>query len=291
MLKKTYQVIRPLLLVFTVLTYSLGAGIAHYLGGVVNLASFLLGLGSALTLLCSTFLFSDYFRLSLAPLQDGETFIDRNQFRVRLLQISFALVTFSIICFLPLLVMRQSSPSAGIIFFLMVLAVIAYAVPPVQFENRGYGELILAGLLGYLLPAFGMLLQYSQVHRLLSFSAIPVTLLSLSYLLACDFPNYARDLAQGHHSILMRLTWQIAVPVHHIVLLLAFLFLAAAPLLGIPWKLTGPSLLALPVAILQMVRLQIIATGGKPMWRLFTALASTTFGLAIYFLAITFWIR
>jgi 1,4-dihydroxy-2-naphthoate polyprenyltransferase len=291
MLKKIYQVIRPLFLVFTALTYSLGAGIAHYLGGVVNPASFVSGLVSALALLCSTFLFSEYFRLSLAPLQDGETFKDRNQFKVRLLQISFALVTFSVICLTPLLVIRPFSSSAGVIFVLMVFAVIVYAVPPVQLNNRGYGELILAGTLGYLLPAFGMLLQYSQVHRLLSFAAIPVTLLSLSYFLACDFPNYARDLAQGHHSILLRLTWQIAVPVHHIVILLAFLSLAVAPLLGIPWKLTGPSLLALPVAILQMVRLQISATGGKPMWRLFTAMAGTTLGLATYFLTITFWIR
>jgi hypothetical protein len=55
--------------------------------------------------------------------------------------------------------------------------------------------------------------------------------------------------------------------------------------------LIWPVFLALPFAAIQMIWLQRIASGGRPLWQFLTALASATFGLTVYLLTLTFWIR
>jgi 1,4-dihydroxy-2-naphthoate octaprenyltransferase len=135
------------------------------------------------------------------------------------------------------------------------------------------------------------LLQYDQLHRLLSFTTFPLTLLALAYLLVGNFPTFATDQKLGRHTLLTRLTWQRAVPIHHFLVLTAFLLFAVAPFLEYPWGLVWPVFLALPFAAIQMIWLQRISNGGRTLWNFLTALASATFGLTAYLLALTFWIR
>jgi hypothetical protein len=73
--------------------------------------------------------------------------------------------------------------------------------------------------------------------------------------------------------------------------LAAFLLFAAGPFLEYPWGLLWPVFLALPFAAIQIIWLQRIANGGRTLWNFLIALASATFGLTIYLLALTFWIR
>jgi 1,4-dihydroxy-2-naphthoate octaprenyltransferase len=155
----------------------------------------------------------------------------------------------------------------------------------------GYGELILAFDLGSLLPSFSFLLEFGQVHRLLSFVTFPLTLLALAYFLVIDFPSYGVDQRIGRHSLLTRLSWQRAIPIHHLLLLAAFLLFASAPLIGIPWGLVWPTLVVLPFAGFQIFWLQRISVGGPTFWTFLTTLALATFGLTTYLLAFTFWTR
>jgi 1,4-dihydroxy-2-naphthoate octaprenyltransferase len=160
-----------------------------------------------------------------------------------------------------------------------------------RLSEAGYGELVMAVSLGTLFPALAFLLQYGEFHRLLTFVTFPLTLLALTFLLVNDFPAFATDLKLGHHSLLTRLTWQFAIPTHHVLILVSFLFFASAPLLGFPWGLVWPVFLALPFAVFQIIWLQRIAMGGRTLWKFLTALAVATFGLPAYLLAFTFWIR
>jgi 1,4-dihydroxy-2-naphthoate octaprenyltransferase len=151
--------------------------------------------------------------------------------------------------------------------------------------------LLLAIYLGTLLPILAFLLQFGEFHRLLTFATFPLTLLALAYLLVWNFPTFAADQKFGRHTLLTRLTWQRAIPIHHFLVLAAYLLFAAAPFLGFPWGLVWPVFLVLPFAIIQIFWLQRIAAGGRTLWNFLTALAAATFGLTAYLLAFTFWIR
>jgi 1,4-dihydroxy-2-naphthoate octaprenyltransferase len=273
------------------MTYSLGAGIAHYLGKPVRIASFGIGGLAVLALLGAAFLFTEYFSLPLRSLEQDETPRQRENFRVTLLEVAYAALTLSAIAFLTLFLNKSLNLSADILIVLALLFLITYAIPPLRLSETGYGELVLAVTLGTLIPALAFLLQYGQLHRLLPFTTFPLTLLALSYLLVNNFPTYATDQKLGRHTLLTRITWQRAVPVHHFMVLAAFLLFAAAPFLEYPWSLVWPVFLASPFAAVQIIWLQSIANGGRTLWKFLIALAAGTFGLTAYLLALTYWIR
>jgi 1,4-dihydroxy-2-naphthoate octaprenyltransferase len=291
MFKSILTLLRPITLFLAALTYSLGAGIAHYLGHKVSAAVFGLGLLAVLTLLSASFLFTEYFRFSLVPLAQNETFRQREHLRVLLLQVSFAELTLSVVAILTLLLVNSLNLSAGVFLAITLVLVIVYAIPPMRLAEIGYGEIVLAVIIGTLLPAIAFLLQFGQVHRLVSFTTFPLTLLALAYLLVGNFPTYATDQKIGRHTLLTRLTWQRAVPIHHCLILIAFLFFALTPLLQFPWSLVWPVFLDLPFMVIQIIWLQRIADGGPTFWNLLSPIASASFGLAVYLLAMTYWIR
>jgi 1,4-dihydroxy-2-naphthoate octaprenyltransferase len=233
----------------------------------------------------------EYFRLPLTPLAKDETSRHREALRTGLFQSAAALLTVSGAIIVTLLLARLLPLLAGILLGLIIFFFVAYAVPPICLSEAGYGELAMAVALGTLFPAFAFLLQFGEFHRLLTFATFPLTLLALSYLMVIDFPTFATDLKFGRHTLLTRLTWQHAIPIHHLLVLLSFMFFAAAPFLGFPWGLVWPVFLALPFAVIQIVWLQRISMGGRTLWRFLTALAVATFGLTVYMLTFTFWIR
>ena len=291
MVKSLLKLSRPIYLVFASLTYSLGAGIAHYLGQTVHIASFGLALLAVLALLGAANLFSEYFRLPLLPMAQGETFRQRECFRVTLMQVSYAGLTLFTVAILTMLMTHLLTLSTEILLLVVFFLLVAYAVPPLHLSESGYGELVMALCLGTLIPVLAFLLQGNQIHRLLSFTTFPLTLLALAYLLVCNFPTFASDQKLGRHTLLTRLTWQRAVPIHQFLVLTTFLVFSAAPFLEYPWGMVWPVFLALPVAAIQMFWLQHIANGGRSLWKFMTALASATFSLTAYLLALSFWIR
>ena len=288
---KILKLSNPIQLLLSALTYTLGAGIAHYLGKSIHAASFLLGLLAVLSLIGAAPLLSEYFRLPIVPLEKGELSLTHEKYRVMLLQVSYAALAFSGVVILTMLLTQILDLSAGIIFILAFLFLMAYSLPPFRVSETGFGELVMAVTLGTLVPALAFLLQYGQMHRLLSFVTFPLTLLAVAYLLIYNFPTFATDQKLRRHTLLTRLTWQRAIPIHHILVFAAFLLFAAAPILEIPWVLVWPVFLGLPIATIQIIWLQHIANGGRTLWTFLTTLASATVGLTAYLLALTFWTR
>jgi 1,4-dihydroxy-2-naphthoate octaprenyltransferase len=282
---------RPFHLVLATLSYSLGTGIARYLGNTILPAAFGLGLLAILALQASAYWLVEYFRLPLTPLEEDETIRERESTRAGLFHSALALLTVSGAIILTLFIARLLPLPGGILFGLAVLILVAYSVPPLHLVDTGYGELILAVSMGTLFPALAFFLQTGEFHRLLTYATFPTTLLALSYLLVNNFPTFATDQKLGRHSLLTRLTWQKAVPLHHILILASFLFFAVSPFFGIPWGLDWPVFFAFPFAILQIIWLQRIAGGGRAYWRFLASLSVAVFGLTVYLIALTFWIR
>ena len=291
MFKPFAKLSHPIHLILAALTYILGAGIARYLGQPINVAAFLLGLLTSLSLLVAAFFFAEYFRLPLALLEPEETPRQRREFRGRLLLVSYAALSLPALIGLALLLTHVLNVLAGSLLILAFLLLLAYAIPPLRLSESGFGEFLIASYIAILLPALAFLLQAETLHRLVSLVTFPLLLLAIAWLLVLDFPTFAADQRVGRYTLLTRLTWQRAIPLHHLLVLAAFLLFAAAPFFGVPWALVWPVFLALPFVIFQVVWLQRIALGGRTLWNFITALAATTFGLTIYLLASTFWIR
>lgn len=286
-----FKLARPLQILLSALTYSLGAGISRYLGHQVHAAAFGLGLLSIMAIEVAAFWLVEYFRLPLTPLAKEESPRHREALRISLFQSAVALLTVAGASIVTLLLTRLLSVPAGTLMGLIIVFFIAYSVPPMQLAEIGYGELAFAIALGTLFPALAFLLQYEEFNRLLTFATFPLTLLALAYLLVNDFPSFATDMKYERHTLLTRLTWQNAIPIHHLLVLVSFLFFAIAPFLGFSWGLIWPVFLALPFAVFQIVWLQRIALGGRTVWKLLTGLSIATFGLSVYLLGFTFWIR
>ena len=282
---------RPIYLFLAVMAYTLGTGIAHYLGKPMHVLAYCLGLLVVLALQAAAFLLAEYFRLPLAPLEKGETPHQRLQYRTLLLQASAAALTLSAAATFSLLYARLLSLPVDILLILVFLVPVAYAVPPLRLEGSGFGELVLAFSMATLFPAFSFLLQAGAYHRLLAMTTFPLTLLALAYLLILDFPTFATDQKLAHHTLLTRLTWPRAIPIHHLLILFAFLIFAADPFFGFPWRLIWPVFLVLPFAGFEIFWLQRIAGGGRTLWIFLTTLAVAVFGLTSYLLTLTFWIH
>ncbi len=293
MMKRVARLFPPVLLILGALTYTLGAGIARYLGFPLKFLILLLGFVALLSLQYAAFLLVEYFRLPLVPRMQDESFNQRERYRVLILQIAYAALTLSVVAILVLIINRALGISDVIFLVLAYALMMAFALPPLNLSETGYGELVQAVFMGTILPTLGFLLPFggAGLHRLLTFITFPLTLLALAYLLIRDFPSYASDVKQARRTLLTRLTWQYAVPVHHVLIFFTFLFFSLAPLLNVPWGVVWPVFLALPFGIVQIFWLQRIASGGATFWNFLIALSTTTFGLSAYLLAMTFWIR
>jgi 1,4-dihydroxy-2-naphthoate octaprenyltransferase len=282
---------RPLYLVHAALTYLLGASIADYLGQPVDMAAFWLGLGGTLFVHASAYLLAEVFRPGNEPLVADESPAERQRLRNAALWLSIALLAAAAVLLVALV---QNGRVPAVLWFILclnILLALAYGVPPLRLVTSGFGELTLAVMLGSLSPATAFLLQAGEYHRILGLIAFAMTLLSLAYLLALNFPTYATDLKYLRQTLLMRLGWERAIPLHHGLLGAVYLLLALLPVLGFSWGLVWPAFLGLPFAILQILWLRNVSRGAPPVWKFLTTNATALFMLTAYLLTFSFFLR
>lgn len=282
---------RPLHLLLAALTYLLGASIPAYLGKSFQLVPFMLGMAIALLAQTSMSYLREVFRPHNEPLIEGETPQKKETLRNNLLYISIGMVgTIALISFLVYL---NFSLTLSTFYFLLtsIVLILLYAIPPFHLVNRGFGELLLAVHIGYVIPSIAFLLQTAETSRLLTALLLPITTLAFAYFLILNFTTFPEDQKYERGTLLRRLTWERAVPFHHSLIVFAYLMFAFVPLFGFAFRLIAPAFLTLPFAIFQIIQVRAIANGNPPNWKLLTATALAVFGLTTYFLTLTFWLR
>lgn len=279
---------RPIQVLLAALTFCLGASIANYLGKPFRADSFWLGLLAVVLAQTSMSLLSEVFRLDAEPLAENETRRQRSALRNNALYVSIAALTVDAVIAFLLFTNGHLSMVSFAFLSLSLLMLLLYSLPP--FRNRGFGEFLLAAHIGYVIPTIAYLLQADETHRFLSIT-IPLTLLGFAYFIVMDFPAFAVDRKFNRMTFLTRLGWERVVPLHHIFVLFAYIFLVISQSLGLSFSLIWPAFLTLPFAIFQIFQLRNIALGAPANWTLLTATALAVFGLTAYFLTLTFWLR
>jgi len=285
------SVIKPLNLLLTGLAYLLGISIAKYLGLTIDSTASVFGGTYAILVMAASYSLDMYFSPSyrIPPIIDTPK--EREGFRRSTLYLSIVLLAIAtVFIFLMLVSGFLNFYSISIISLYLLIALI-YAVPPIRLVDRGFGELLMAFLISGFSVLLAFTLQAMDFHRLVTYLDFPVVFISLACLLALDFPSYAVDQKFGHQTLLVRLTWEHAIPIHNLLLIISYLMFAVAPLFGIPFRLIWPTLLTLPMAIYQVVMLRNIMLGLKPNWRILTINATALMGIVIYLLMFTFWVR
>src|SRR3990172_10789401 len=170
---------RPLNVIFAVLTYILGAGIARYLGISQDVVVFWLGLGGVTLVQLSMGLLAEAHRPVQQPSENDEHRAERVNLRNAALSVSFGAL--AAVAIIAILLGQEGalSPVALLFMGLSLVAVLAYAVPPLRLVDAGFGEFTLAVHIAMIAPALGFVLQQGEYHRLVAIISFPLTLLSL----------------------------------------------------------------------------------------------------------------
>jgi 1,4-dihydroxy-2-naphthoate octaprenyltransferase len=285
---KYLRPIRPLFLFAVVLLYLLGMGMAGYNNELYDWNLALLGLFwvSALQL-GGSFLFA-YFVKPTEKEEPGEL-------RDPILRPAFLLFAYTflaILASLSVMMLRViEDPVVFVLMLVMVCGVIGYTIPPIQFVNSGYGELVLSLLLVNFTPALGFIIQGGDSIRLLTMVTFPLTGLHMAMLLVFSLASYASDMRLGRRTMLLRMGWQNGMLVHNILILSAYLLIMLAITFDLPWQVGIPALLTLPIGLLQIWTINRIAAGHKPQWNSLRLMAMAIFGITTYLITFSFWIR
>ena len=281
---------RPLHLFLAALTYFFGASLADYLGEPFRTDSFWLGLVMILLLQVTMNLLPEVYRPHNEPLLENETRADKITLRNNALYISMAALASIAVIAYTLYNTNHLPPSAFFFLLFSIVLIISNATPPFRLINRGFGEFLLAVQLAYVYPSIAFTLQAGTTHPFLALT-LPLTFLAFSFFIVLDFQAFAQDQKYQRVTFLTRLGWERVVSLHHIFVLFAYIFMLTMPAVNISLNLLAPAFLTFPFALYQIYQLRNIALGTKPNWLLLNATALGVFGLTVYFLTLTFWLR
>lgn len=315
---------KPWTLLAGVLLYALGGGIARYLGNFIDWPVYFTGQAALTMLQLSASFLREYFdRATQPPFEQvaRRDYLSRHRPptpppapasppsdpapgaeppepevveilipRVIFFQAAAATLTIGAVMTVLLVAEGRLAPATLLFLGLAVLLALAYAIPPLRLVYSGYGELAMAVLLANLFPSLAFLLQTGSLHRLLAMLTFPLALIYLAAELARELRGYFADTKANRQTMLVRLGWQRGMALHNALVAAAFIALSIAAIAGLPWRLTYPAFLALPIGIFQIWQMNRIAAGAPPTWRVldYTALASV--GMMAYFLALALWI-
>ena len=284
------RLLRPLSLILSALTYFFGASLADYLGNPFRSMAFWLGFTVMLLLQITMSILPEVYRPTNEPVLENATL--KEKFALRNNAMYTSLATLASIAVLAYILYNTGQLPASAFFFLIfsLLILLMYAIPPFRFVNRGFGEIFLAVQMAYVFPSFAFTLQADETHPFLALT-IPLTFLAFAYFIVLDFQAFAQDQKYERVTFLTRLGWQRVIPLHHIFVLFAYIFILAMPAFNLTLNLLAPAFLTFPFALYQIFQLRNIGWGAKPNWLLLHATALSVFGLTTYFLAFTFWTR
>lgn len=293
------RISRPLALFAGILLYALGGGIVHFLGYPIDWSAYWIGQAAVTLLQLSSYYLKVYYD-PYNPAEEDSPVENRELRRpgeentgklprTTVLQLALVTLTLGAVMTVLLLVRNSIQSQAFILLGIAFIVAFFYAVPPVRLVYSGYGELAHAFLLANLVPALAYLFQTGDLHRLLAMLTFPLTALFLASGLAASLQTYGADMRFDRRTLMVRMGWQRGMAFHNYLILAAYLLFAVAATLGMPWSLTWPALLGLPVGLYQIWQISQISQGAKPRWRMLTLTAFATVGLTVYLLNLALW--
>jgi 1,4-dihydroxy-2-naphthoate octaprenyltransferase len=289
MLRYWIKILRIPFLVASTFTFILGTAIADYLGHALDGWSAILGGLTIWCILSGCWILFEYLSRVSAGAAPFKAETEKEIPSAQALLIVFIIMLTLAVAFG--FGLSRSAPNAGLTILLLVGLLLSSALflGQPRLVYSGYGELFQGVILCSLVPAYAFTLQSGVIPILFLAVTFPLIFIFLAVSLALELESYAGDLQYEHRSLLIRLSWQRGVGLHHVLLLVGYILLACTPFFGVAWRLVWPALLALAIALLEIWLVNRIALGYPPRWPLLRLTAWLAFILPAYLLAITFW--
>lgn len=288
--------LRPLHVLSGILLSVMGVGISDYLGGMIDVTTYLLGQLWVVAVQAGFFFLGDsQLRpidrglLNRPPVQKdsegGGSQLDRDTS----LWISVGFLAGAAV--LTVLLERQQGLGlpAALLMTGFVAGYVLRVIPTVSLELDGFGGLIHSLQMVMILPALAYILQEGGFHRLLGLASFPIFSLHVAMLFAFQFPTYAADIRRGQVTMLTRMGWENGIFLHNLLVFSAFLVLVGSLFLGFPAPFGVPVLLAVPFAAFQVWYMIRIGQGAATRWHLLVLTAVILFLLPTYLLTYSFW--
>lgn len=283
---------RPWMLAAVTLFYLLGLGTAVYLGELIRWQIAATGWGAAVFLMVSSFWLKAYFDRLADPLgkRSGENAPEQRLEPGLWLQMAVTALAAGAALTVALIFQGALSLTGWLVLGLAFALAFFYAVPPLRLSETAWGEMAQALLAANLIPALAFVLQVGEIHRLIAMLTFSLTAWTLAAFLALGLKDYARDLKWGRKTLLLTLGWQRGMVLHNVLIMSGYLLLVTASAVGLPWRLTWPVLLTLPLGLFEIWQVVQINNGAKPRWPLLDLTARGLVGISAYLLAISVWL-
>lgn len=175
------------------------------------------------------------------------------------------------------------------LYVLIFLGAFFYSAPPVNLAASGFGEFTTSLIVAGMLPMAAYVLQAHRLDFLVVLATLPLVLLHFAMLLAFELPDYESDLASGKRTLVVRLGKEGGIRIHNLLIVLAALSVALGPWLGLPWQVALGTLIALPLALVQLLFMYRLSRGKLFLWSWLTFVAVSLFGITAYLEALGFW--
>jgi 1,4-dihydroxy-2-naphthoate octaprenyltransferase len=287
--KRLFNLPLLILLVLEIVFYLLGLCLVRYLGRPISIGPSISGFMLVLLLGIGTTYLRDYFDI-IEKSPEVRSATHPEQKPVTLLLVA-SMSCIAVAFLIGVNLFREGAIHGQGIILLSIgfIGAVLYAAPPLRLVYSGIGEFILAILLVNFIPAFAFLLQNLEMNRFLAMTTFPLTALSMAVMIAWQFPRYGEDCQNCRPVLLVRTGWQKGVLFHNLLITLAYVLLAIALFLGMPWRLVAPVLLTLPISIFEIWQLSQIAGGSKPRWGLLKTTSGALLLLWVYLFILTYW--
>jgi 1,4-dihydroxy-2-naphthoate octaprenyltransferase len=292
---RIFNSLNPGLLLAGILLYSLGVGIASYLGVPVDWWAYLLGQLWVITLQISYLSLSNYFNFDeIQPFlidekenekPDRGRLITRNAYLL-IGSTGLTVLASSVVVMIALGYMNLTL--ASVIVLAIVIAFV-YALPPFNLQNSSYRELLLTLLTVIIIPGFSFILQYHEFHRLILMISVPLFANFLALQIVYEVSQYSYLLNHSLSRMITRVGWQNGMLIHDLSVLFIYLSLGIAAWYGLPRFIVIPGYLMLPIGLSQIWQMRRIRNGAKPAWGALKITALAQFGLMVYLFSFAFW--
>jgi 1,4-dihydroxy-2-naphthoate octaprenyltransferase len=299
MINKIFSILKPINTLFILLTYFLGIGIAHYLGfpqklnplwnGLILIVAFHTGsvfLGKYL----NDFIFC-YPQYYAKDKVHSNEFQEQKIFQTLVLLIGVACIA---ICMIPIFAFIVSGGFKITNLIIIVMAIFIICVIemfPAQVSSAGLLEFLQAMVFANLIPSIAFSLQANTFHRLLFLLTFPLLFLFLALFIILGVPRVKNNLESKDQSIFSKIGPILTLKIHNLLILLAYLTLLLGSIFDLPWKLIWPTLVTLPIGMIQLWQINQILKGHKPAIHplIFNAIGTT--GLATYFMILSLFLN
>ncbi len=271
-----------------ILLYSLGLGMAKYLGSTILWDRVWIGM---IWVVCLQMGGNFLWRHSLTALPEQQS----DQRSALAMNLNFLLGLAAFACLASITVLMIANRIYSMELFWVTLA----AVLGTLISSRGvrvarlerFREILISFLMAVLIPWFGFLLQAGELHRFLPLITLPILALRMAMILSYQLSTYASDMNTKNPTLMIRVGWQNGMSLHNSLILFAFVLIAFGNAIGVPLSIGLPPMGALTVGLWQIWMMRRIALGVKPNWMGLILGGAALYSLVVYLFSYSFWIR